>query len=457
MSSSQLYSQFPEDFIFGVATASYQIEGAHDKDGRKPSIWDAFCREPGRVYRSDNGDIACDHYHRWASDLDLISSLGMDAYRFSIAWPRVVPDGAGAINPLGLDFYDRLVDGCLRRGLQPFATLYHWDLPLALHQQGGWKNRATALAFADFANAVIGRIGDRLSTVATFNEPWCSAILGHLEGVHAPGEQSLDSALACVHHQHLAHGLAVQAIRARSPALDTGIVLNLQSIYPASDSTEEGAAAERCFDFHNGIFIEPLFTGSYPGGFLEALGDRLPIDWKQDLSTIHQPLDFWGLNYYTPTRVRHDGTAEYPSIANLPAAKGVPVTDIGWEINAAAFGDLIQTVYDRYELPDCYITENGACYNDEPVDGEVVDQNRIDYLASHLQVLAACIEQGVPLKGYFAWSLMDNFEWAEGYRMRFGLVHVDYDSQLRTIKNSGHWYGALARAHRADVSSAGDH
>lgn len=440
---------FPEDFLFGVATAAYQIEGAHDQDGRKPSIWDAFSHMPGRTHNRDTGDMACDHYHLWESDLDLIQSMNMDSYRFSIAWPRVIPEGTGEINQAGLDFYERLIDGCLERGIKPFATLYHWDLPLQLQGHGGWTGAHTAHAFADYATLITKHLGDRLASITTLNEPWCSSILSYLFGIHAPGETSIDATVAAIHHQHLGHGLAVQAIRAENKDVPVGIALNIHSVYPATTNEQDVSAASRFTDFHNGFFLDPLFRGSYPETVIEALGDKLPRNWQDDLNTINQPLDFWGLNYYTPARVQDDQSADFPSCTQLPPAKECDITDIGWEIEPTAFSDLIKQLYANYTLPDCYITENGACFNDEPQDGKVADDKRTAYLASHLSALGNVINEGHPIKGYFAWSLMDNFEWAEGYSMRFGLVHIDYQTQQRTIKESGHWYSQLAANHKS--------
>lgn len=444
----ELANALPKDFLFGVATAAYQIEGAHDQDGRKPSIWDAFSHMPGRVHNGDTGDIACDHYHRWSSDLDMIQSLGMDAYRFSIAWPRVIPDGRGKVNAAGIGFYDKLIDGCLERGIQPFATLYHWDLPIQLQGHGGWAARSTAEAFAEYASVIAGHFGDRLQTLTTLNEPWCSAILGHLLGIHAPGEKSMAATVAAIHHLNLAHGLGVQAIRAQTKC-PAGIALNLHSTYPANDEPESHEAASRFFDFHNRSFLDPIFRAHYPAGFVESLEPMMPAGWQDDLAQIAQPLDFWGLNYYTPARVLNDANAPYPASKAGPKRAGAESTDIGWEIAPDAFGDLLHTVYREYQLPPCYITENGACYNDEPKDGVVDDQRRINYLDLHLSELAQVIEAGLPVHGYFGWSLMDNFEWAEGYLMRFGLVHVDYETQVRTVKASGHWFSALAEAVRS--------
>ncbi|MBO6858647.1 GH1 family beta-glucosidase [Roseibium sp.] len=441
--------RFPGDFLFGVATAAYQIEGATSEDGRKPSIWDAFSKMPGRVYQRHSGDMACDHYHLWESDLDLIKSLGVDAYRFSIAWPRILPDGRGPVNEKGLDFYDRLIDGMVARGLKVYPTLYHWDLPLTLAGDGGWTARSTAEAFADYAEIVVKRLGDRMDALATINEPWCICHLSHLYGIHAPGEKSIEAFAASVHTLNLAHGLGVQAARAVKPDLPMGIVINAHSVYPVSDTPQDRQAADRAFQFNNGIFFEPMFEGSYPTDVLSAFGDHMDIR-DGDLETIHQPLDWWGLNYYTPLRVKADinTSAVYPMAETVPPTPGPELTDIGWEVYEKGLSDLLKELDTRYPLPDCYITENGACYNDEPQDGVVNDQRRIDYLEKHFGAIADARESGVPVKGYFLWSLMDNFEWAEGYKMRFGIVHVDYGTQVRTLKNSALWYRDFLEAHR---------
>ena len=471
MQPDDLARRFPADFTFGVATAAYQIEGATREDGRGPSIWDAFANMPGRVFRMHNGDVACDHYHRWEADLDLIAELGVGAYRFSIAWPRILPLGRGAVNEAGLDFYDRLVDGLVARGIKVFPTLFHWDLPLALAGYGGWTDRDTAQAFAEYTTAVVGRIGDRVDALATFNEPWCSTYLGHWIGKHAPGERSIDAALAAVHVTNLAHGLSVQAARAERADIPVGTVLNAQSIFPATDSEADRAAAERAFQFNNGVFFDPILNGTYPDEFMAALGDRLKVE-EGDMATIHQPIDWWGFNYYFPAVVEHDRASDaaltgvgamghfsndadaasgFLRIRSQPATQSNERTDIGWEMRADGISHLLTQVYQRYDnLPPVYITENGACFNMGPdADGTVDDQPRLDYIRDHLVELAGSIEEGIPLMGYFAWSLMDNYEWAEGYRMRFGIVHVDYETQKRTIKKSGHWYRELATAHAA--------
>ncbi|MFK7890083.1 MAG: GH1 family beta-glucosidase [Granulosicoccus sp.] len=433
--------RFPKGFIFGAATAAYQIEGAASEDGRTRSIWDTFSHEPGRVKGGDTGDVACNHYHRWAEDLDILASLGAQAYRFSIAWSRIFPDASGRLNDPGLDFYDRLIDGCIERGLKAFPTLYHWDMPQWLFNQGGWQNPDSARLFAHYAHCVAERLGDRVEALTTFNEPWCSAVLGHLYGIHAPGVRDLGQALTVAHGQHVAHGLAVQSIRQVRPSLPTGITLNVHAIKPATESEDDSKAAERQKDFHNRLYLDPLFEGQYPASIIEELSHYLPDKWEDDLPTINQPLDFWGLNYYTPMYVEHDANASsaFPN-ARVFDPPDVPRTDFGWQIQPEAFSDLLLELNKRYALPPCYITENGAAYNDQPVNGVVADQRRISYMDSHLQQLRRAMDMDVNVKGYFAWSLMDNFEWAEGYSMRFGLVHVDFQTQDRTLKNSAHWY-----------------
>ncbi|MFK7994477.1 MAG: GH1 family beta-glucosidase [Granulosicoccus sp.] len=441
-------SGFPSDFLFGVATAAYQIEGAVAEDGRSPSVWDTFCHETNRVKGGDTGDVACDHYHRWQSDLDLIDSLEVDAYRFSIAWSRIYPNADGVINQAGVDFYNNLINGCVQRNIKVYVTLYHWDLPQYLADMGGWTNRATAEHFALFAASITRLFGDRIDAICTFNEPWCSSILSYLLGVHAPGQKKLNTTLAVIHGQHRAHGLAVQAIRDQRPELPIGIVLNIQEIKPATDSLEDIDAAKRHHLFHNGMFLDPLFRGQYPADCIDALGSLMPEGWQADMDTINQPIDYWGLNYYTPEYVSHKaGEMVYPA-TQQHTRKNVPRTDIGWEIDATAMSDLLTKIYTEYSLPPCYITENGAAYNHDVDDDSVNDQPRIDYINDHLDAARQVILQGIPLRGYFAWSLMDNFEWAEGYSMRFGLVHVNYRTQTRTMKKSAYWYRDLIREHR---------
>ncbi len=443
---------YPADFTFGVATAAYQIEGAASEDGRGPSIWDTFSHNTKGVLNGDTGDVACDHYHRWEDDLDLIASLGVDAYRFSISWSRLLPTGEGALNQAGVNFYNQLIDGCKARNLKVFVTLYHWDLPQALADNGGWAHRSTAEHFAYYAKTVAELYGDRIDTLCTFNEPWCSSILSHLYGVHAPGNTDLDLTLAVIHGQHRAHGLAVQAVRTVMPDLPLGIVLNCQAIRPASDSQQAKDAAQRHDRFHNGLFLDPLFKGHYPPEIVQHLGNRLPDGWQDDMESIHQPLDYWGLNYYTPEYITDSETGDepYPN-AQRVERQNVQRTDIGWEIDASALTELMVNLYNRYPLPPCYITENGAAYNHGLVDGEIDDQPRVDYLEAHLQAVLDIVAKDIALLGYFSWSLMDNFEWAEGYSMRFGLIHVDYQTQKRTFKKSAYWYQNLM-SHRALTS-----
>ncbi|MDF1609220.1 GH1 family beta-glucosidase [Hoeflea sp. YIM 152468] len=452
-SPQTLAGRFPDDFLFGVATASYQIEGAAEADGRKPSIWDAFSHMPGRVKGGDTGDVACDHYNRLEADLDLMADLGAKAYRFSLAWPRLLPDGTGPINEKGFDFYDRLLDGLKSRGIEAFATLYHWDLPLALMGRGGWTDRTTAVAFAEYAGLATRRLGDRLDTIVTFNEPWCSVYLGHLTGVHAPGERSIEAAMSALHVTNLAHGLGVRAIRAERPEIPVGIVLNAMSVMAETEREADLNAEIRANDFHNGVFFGPLFEGAYPASVLQACPDLAESIRDGDLETISQPLDFWGLNYYTPMRVRDDPDSSFPHVATAPAVKPEK-TDIGWEIEPRGLSHVVRYLYDRYRLPDFYITENGAADNTEIENGAVSDTMRLDYVSTHLSVAADLVSENYPLKGYFGWSLMDNFEWAEGYSMRFGLVHVDYQTQRRTIKQSGYWYRDLIAAHSGRLISA---
>jgi len=400
------------------------------------------------VHPGDSGARACEHYYRWESDLDLMQSLGVDAYRFSISWPRIIPDGLGAVNDRGLDYYDRLIDGLLARGIKVFPTLYHWDLPGALHERGGWTNRETVEAFAIYTEAVVKRLGDRMDALATFNEPFCSCYLGYLLGIHAPGVKDIKAAMRAVHHTNLAHGLGVQAALATRHELPMGCVLNAMAVLPGTDSPADVLAAERQFQFDNGAFFSPLFKGEYDAPLLAELGDYLPIE-SGDMANIQQPLDFWGLNYYCPVAVvdaRKDASV-FPHTRMVAATSSEDRTDIGWEIDANALTNLLVQLNDCYELPPCYITENGACYNMElDSNGVIPDEPRRRYLEDHIAGVAAAIDKGIDVRGYFAWSLLDNFEWAEGYSMRFGLVHVDYETQVRTIKQSGHWYADLMAA-----------
>jgi beta-glucosidase len=443
---SDLFLTFPQGFLWGAATASYQIEGAWNEDGRGPSIWDTFSHTPGKIQNGDTGDMADDHYHRWQEDIDLMASLGLNAYRFSIAWPRVLPLGKGAINPAGLDFYDRLVDGLLARNIQPWVTLYHWDLPQALQEEGGWANRQTAEYFAEYAGAVVHRLGDRVQHWITLNEPYVSAFLGHHTGVHAPGVANLETALQVTHHLHLAHGLGVQAIRsaARQPA-QVGVTFNLFSIHPASQSEADLEAALRFDGIQNRIFLDPVFRGAYPQDLVEFFGPLFPAVQPGDLETIHAPIDFLGINNYFRIVIQAD--PEDPDLKLreifLP---GREYTEM-WEIYPPGIYEVLSRVWMDYHPPKMYITENGCAVTDGvDADGRVRDYRRIRYLRDHLFQCHRAIAEGAPLCGYFAWSLMDNFEWAWGYSRRFGLIYVDYFTQKRTVKESGRWYALAAQA-----------
>jgi len=425
---------FPDSFLFGVATSSYQIEGAAQEDGRGPSIWDTFCAEPGRILDGTNGDVACDHYHLWPRDLDLIKSLGAGAYRFSIAWPRIQPTGKGAVNAAGLDFYERLVDGMLERGLQPYATLYHWDLPQALQDEGGWVSRDVAYRFADYARIVAGRLGDRVASYATLNEPWCSSLLSYQIGEHAPGLRDRKKALAAAHHLMLGHGEAIRAMRGLVREADLGIVLNLQPAYPASEQPEDVAAARFADGFFNRWFLDPVLRGEYPADMWEAYGEDVPDVQEGDLARIAEAIDFMGVNYYTRSVNSASGNVRPPESS---------YTHMGWEVYPQGLTDLLVRLKADYPALPLYITENGAAYPDQLSGDRVHDTDRVNYFQGHLGAVANAVRQGVPVQGYFAWSLMDNFEWAHGYDKRFGLVYVDYATQKRTLKDSALWYQSL--------------
>jgi beta-glucosidase len=440
---------FPPGFVWGVATAAYQIEGAADEDGREPSVWDTFSHTPGRVRGGHTGDVADDHYHRYADDLDLIARLGVPAYRFSVSWPRVIRDGVP--NAAGLDFYDRLVDGLLERGIEPWLTLYHWDLPQALEDRGGWPERDTAHRFADLAGVVAHRLGDRVTRWTTLNEPWCSSFLGYGSGRHAPGRTDPEDALAAAHHLLLGHGLAVDVLRAAVPAAQVGITLNLYPVTPVDDRPGNLDAARRVDGLQNRWFLDPVLLGRYPEDVQADLEPVSSLRWirEGDLEVVSRPLDFLGVNYYT----RHVVSAgAYPGVGE--AEFHVPHTTVaanGWGVDPDGLVEVLQRVGACTELP-LYVTENGSAWEDHlGADGSVDDPGRTAYLQSHVEACRRAIEAGVPLRGYFAWSLLDNFEWAEGYAVRFGLVHVDYATQRRTVKTSGAWYGAFARAHRGAI------
>jgi len=425
-------------FTWGVSTSSYQIEGAASEGGRGASIWDTFSRIPGAVANGDTGDVACDHYHRYEEDLDLMKWLGVDAYHFSIAWPRVLPNATGALNKVGLDFYDRLIDGALARGIEPWPTLYHWDLPQAAQDRGGWNNRECAHWFAEYAHLMAERFGDRIKNWVTINEPFCSAWLGHLYGVMAPGIKDLQTAINASHHLLLGHGLAVQALREVSSSFKIGITLNFTPAITLGEKAEDALAVKLADGFDNRWFADPVFKGSYPSDIVEAFGKEVPIH-SGDMSAISTPLDFLGLNYYFRQTVAYD-----PSVKPLPyrqvRAPNVERTGMDWEVHADSFTELLLRINQDYAPKEFFITENGSAWDDHVIDGKVDDPNRVSYLERHLDAMFKARDLGVPINGYFAWSLMDNFEWAYGYAKRFGLIYVDYETQKRIPKSSAYYY-----------------
>jgi beta-glucosidase len=462
---------FPADFRLGVATAAYQIEGAVAEGGRKPSIWDTYSHTPGRVVGGENGDVACDHYHRMPQDVALMADLGVDTYRFSISWSRVQPDGAGPLNPTGVDFYRQLIDRLRDAGIDPWVTLYHWDLPQALEDAGGWPQRDTAMRFADYATRVHDALGDVATNWTTLNEPWCAAFVGYGSGEHAPGRTDRVDALAAAHHLMLGHGMAVSAMRAARATSRMGVTLNLYAVSPirggdvlTSGVLADADAARRIDGLANRWFLDPVLLGRYPVDVVEDLREVTDLGFVRpgDLTTIAAPLDMLGINYYSRYVVgapdeAASNTGEYwraptawPGSEHLRFGdRGLPTTAMGWEIDAPGLLETLTRVHRDYpELP-LYITENGAAFDDQVgPDGRVDDRDRVRYLDTHLRVCQQAIAGGVPLKGYLAWSLMDNFEWSWGYRKRFGLVHVDYPTQRRTRKASADWYADVAK-HRS--------
>lgn len=438
-------ARFPNGFVWGTATAAYQIEGAVHADGRGASMWDTFSHTPDKTHTGDTGDIACDHYHRYGADIGLMKELGTQAYRFSIAWPRILPNGTGEVNQAGLDFYDKLVDKLCEANITPFATLYHWDLPQALQDNGGWTNRDTAAAFAQYADIVTRRLGDRVRHWITLNEPWCSAFLGYALGEHAPGVRDYGKALAAAHTLLLAHGQAVPVIRAAVPNAEVGITLNLTPAVPATNDPDDEAAAQRFDGFANRWFLDPVFGHGYPDDIGWWYRFFMPKIEDGDLQAIAAPLDFLGINYYFPMGVRAASLIENPlRFATMTpeeaAAQGYELTAMGWPVVPQGLADLLVRVQRDYQPSNVYITENGAAFADEVIDGEVQDERRVSYLREHFLAAHQALDAGVSLRGYFVWSLMDNFEWAYGYDQRFGIIHVDYETQQRTPKASAHWF-----------------
>ncbi|MBW8482273.1 GH1 family beta-glucosidase [Actinomadura parmotrematis] len=450
--------EFPPGFGWGAATAAYQIEGAWDEDGRGPSIWDDFSHTPGKVLNGDTGDVAVDHYHRFEGDVGLMREVGLTAYRFSISWTRVLPAGAGEVNQAGLDFYRRLVDRLLEAGIAPWPTLYHWDLPSPLEAAGGWPDRDTAHRFADYAAVVHEALGDRVRNWTTINEPWCAAFLGYASGEHAPGRRDGAASLRAAHHLMLGHGLAVEAMRARQPANRFGAAVNLYAVSAASGHPDDLDAARRIDGLQNRFFLDPLLLGRYPDDVLADVADLGFAPADADLKTIAQPLDHLGVNYYTRHTVSgRPGEATQavssPFSSHSPwvgsghvrfVDGGRPATGMGWEIDEEGLLEVLTRLHREYPALPLHITENGAGYDEVPdAGGTVHDEGRIDYVRRHLTACHRAIAAGVPLRGYFVWSLLDNFEWAWGYGKRFGMIHVDYATQRRTLKDSARWYAEV--------------
>jgi beta-glucosidase len=445
---------FPPDFLWAAATAAYQIEGAASADGRRPSVWDTFSHEPGRISDGSTGDVACDHYHRWPEDVGLMSDLGLTGYRFSVAWPRIQPSGTGAANPAGIAFYDRLIDALAERGISPMLTLFHWDLPQTLQDAGGWLNRDTTARFAEYADILGRHFADRVEYWMPVNEPNVVTFFGHGSGQHAPGSTLGLAALPVAHHLLLGHGRAVQALRAQG-ARRVGAANNHSPVWVASESADDTEAAARYDDLWNRLFADPMLLGRYPERFAGRLAE-----FTDDLPTIHQPLDFYGMNYYNPARIaaadpRNPTGRPDPVLAELAVARvaidGYPRTDFDWPVVPAGLREVLGQLAGRYPdtLPPVIITENGCSYADGPgPDGRVHDKRRIAYLDGHLRAVRQAIADGVEVAGYCCWSILDNFEWAEGYTQRFGLVHIDYDSLVRTPKDSFAWYAEVIRQNR---------
>ena len=436
--------QMPGGFLWGAASSAYQVEGATRADGRGESIWDRFSATPGKVANGDSGEIACDHYHRHREDVALIRQLGLQAYRFSISWPRILPQGTGQVNTAGLDFYDRLVDELLLAGIRPFATLYHWDLPQALQDRwAGWIGRDTPAAFAEYADVVSRRLGDRVKDWITINEPWCAAWLGYIEGIHAPGLTDIASGMQAAHHLLLGHGRAVSVVRNNCSGARVGISLNLYPFYPDTASPADRDAVEYADGTQNRWFLDAIYRGRYPDDVVERLEDRAPRVYDGDMGEIRVPLDLLGVNYYTRTILK-GGPNGRAGGGDEVRVEGVERTALGWEVYPQGLYEVLTRVHTEYAPAAIFVTENGAAFDDVvAADGTVHDSRRVDFLRAHFAQARRAIAAGVPLRGYFVWSLMDNFEWAEGYSKRFGLIYVDYRTQERIVKDSGHWYASV--------------
>jgi beta-glucosidase len=435
--------QFPQDFIWGVAASSYQIEGAVNEDGRGESIWDRFSHTAGNTAGGDTGDISCDHYHHYVEDVKLMAELGVKSYRFSIAWPRILPMGTGKVNETGLDFYDRLLDELGKANIDPMATLYHWDLPQALDDEGGWLNRKTADYFAEYTDVVTRRFGDRIKLWGTINEPICVAMLGYFLGMHAPGhrDESMKEMNKALHHLLLGHGKAVEVLRKNVPDAKVGAMINIYPVYPATDSEADKAAAERFYMYHNHWFTAAMYTGEYPALGLELFADAAPEILPGDMEIISTPTDYIGLNYYSRLVAAHNEQANGPLQVEIVKVPDVEYTAMEWEVYPDGLQAVIERVYREYKPKEIFIAENGCAMNDfVSSDGKVHDPQRVSYLRRHLQTLHNTIGKGIPVKGYYVWSLMDNFEWSHGYAKRFGIIHVDYETLKRTPKDSFEYY-----------------
>ena len=436
---------FPKDFLWGAATAAYQIEGAWNEDNKGPSIWDTFSHTPGKTFKDQTGDVAADHYHRWKADVDLMKTLGLHMYRFSISWPRILPKGKGAINQAGIDFYSRLVDYLLEKDITPFITMYHWDLPQALQDEGGWINRDTVSYFSDYCRIMADKLSDRVTYWATFNEPAVVVMNGHLFGSHAPGIQNFNAAVAVAHNLLLAHGMGVEAMRkAAHRPIKAGIVLNTADVQPASESDEDKQAASRANMFLLGLMLDPLYKGKYPELIADTFGSMLPSTLANDLKVISTPMDFQGLNYYSRFVVKNNPAIPLMGFEEV-SMRGRDYSEM-WEVYPEGLSHVLEKVWGEYHPANIIITENGTCVADGvDEDGNVRDPRRLQYIQDHLVQVHTCIQKGIPIAGYLVWSLMDNFEWARGYSKRFGVVYVNFETQQRIIKQSGLWYSQVIR------------
>lgn len=441
---------FPPDFIWGAATSSYQIEGAWNEDGKGESIWDRFSHAPGNIDGNDTGDIAADHYHRWQEDIRLMKEIGIRSYRFSISWPRILPEGRGRLEKAGLDFYDKLVDGLLEADIDPMITLYHWDLPQALQDEGGWTVRSVVDAFTEYADVVTRKLADRVRLWATFNEPFVSAWLGYMDGTHAPGHQDVDEMLAASHHLLLSHGSAVPVMRSNAPDAEVGIVLNLAGKVPASNSYDDRAAAYVIDGRQNRWYLDPIAGRGYPGDMVKYYDRKMDFIQPGDMEMIAEPIDFLGINHYRREIIR---AAEVEEEMNWPVTvhHSGKSTAMDWEVYPPGLYQILTRVHHSYHFPKIYVTENGAAFVDtvDP-DGQIDDQQRVEFLQEYLFYAAQAIDHGVPLAGYYVWSLMDNFEWARGYDKRFGIIHIDFETQERRLKNSALWYKKLISSYHSD-------